>query len=95
MRSSFFMVGLGVCLGVALGACEDTIPANPSQDMAFYGDLAGGPDGGEVDLAAPIEFEDFVLMLINAQTADTTIPTTTEDKVFIDSMDPTKFAPLF
>ena len=41
------------------------------------------------------QFEDFVLGLINTQTADTSKPTTTEDKVFTDSMDPSKFNGLF
>ena len=79
-------------LGAA--ACEDTAPA---RDFGTTGvaDMSSGPDLSSTDLAAAIEFEDFVLGLINTQTADTSKPTTTEDKVFTDSMDPSKFNGLF
>jgi len=86
---------LFVSLALAFAAgCEDSIPTR-TYDMPAPADMASGPDLSTVDLAGPIEFEDFVLGLINTQTSNTTTPTTTEDKTFVDSMDPTKFKSLF
>ncbi len=79
---------------LALPACEDTPPDHPADGPGLQ-DMSSGPDLASTDLAAAIEFEEFVLQLINTQTADTTRPTTTEDKLFFDSMDPTKFKSLF
>jgi hypothetical protein len=87
--AALLFLGLG-----SLAACEDT-PPTKTTDLGPPTDFASGPDLARVDLSAPIEFADFVLGLINTQTSDTTLPTTTEDKVFVDAMDPLKFAPLF
>lgn len=89
----FASLALAFSLFAAAG-CEDTAPAR-TYDMPAPEDMASGPDLSTVDLAAPIEFEAFVLSLINTQTSNTTKPTTTEDKAFVDSMDPSKFNSLF
>lgn len=91
---SLVAITLGLGLAASLVACEDS---PPSRDMAQapMQDMASGPDFAAVDLGGPVEFADFVLSLINTQTADNTLPTTTEDKTFVDSMQPSKFAPLF
>jgi hypothetical protein len=92
-RTIITFVGFGLAL--SLGAsCEDTPPNHPSDGFAPQ-DMSSAPDLAATDLAAAIEFENFVLWLINTQTADTTKPTTTEDKLFFDSMDPSKFNSLF
>jgi len=91
---ALLQIGLGLGLGLGLVACEDTAPFHPGDGPGMQ-DMSNGPDLASTDLAAAIEFEDFVLGLINTQTADTTKPTLTEDKIFKDSMDPTKFNSLF
>ena len=48
----------------------------------------GGTDGG-------LEFTAFVRWLIDTQTLETSLPATTEDKVFIDSQDPAAFPASF
>jgi hypothetical protein len=84
-----FTFGIGLAAG-----CEDTVPTRPV-DLPGIEDMASGPDMAHTDMSGPIEFEDFVLGLINTQTSNTSFPTTTEDKIFVDSMDPTKFNALF
>ncbi len=87
-----------LCLSVALLAlgCEDQIPDRPADlGPSPHDDMRAGPDLASADLAAPIEFLDFVLSLVNTQTSDSTSPTTTEDKAFKDSMDPHKLDVLF
>jgi hypothetical protein len=91
INHALFVVLFG--LGLATG-CEDTPPDHPTDGPGLQ-DMSSGPDLASTDLAVAIEFEEFVLGLINTQTADTTKPTTTEDKNFKDSMDPTKFKSLF
>jgi hypothetical protein len=98
MPRAFMLLALALGLGLALGTtagCEDTPPDHPTDGSGPQDMLASGPDLAATDLAAAIEFEDFVLSLINTQTSDTTKPTTTEDKLFFDSMDPSKFKTLF
>ena len=55
-----------------------------SGDMTGAGDMAGAED-----------FEVFVLNLIQTQTSATSLPTDFASMTFTDSMDPSKFAPLF
>lgn len=84
-------------LVAALGAgCEDAPPPGPDlspvPDLTnVVADLASNSDGA----SGPLEFADFVVSLITTQTSDSTRPTPTEDKTFVDSMDPTKFLGLF
>ena len=77
-------------------ACEDAPPAGADLSQApdltsVMTDLSTSPN----DQSATLELADFVIDLINNHTNDTDEPALTEDKTFVDSMDPAKFAGLF
>ncbi|MDP9150969.1 MAG: hypothetical protein M3O36_13650 [Myxococcota bacterium] len=77
------------------GASTDAVVG----DGSLPGD--GSTDGGvgiAVDAAdggGPLEFTVFAKQLILTQTSDLTTPTTTEDKVFVDTPPPGVFPPSF
>ncbi len=93
-----FPFALVATFGLApLAGCDDD--QNDKMDFASAdqagADLAGADLAGSDMTVATIEFADFVISLINTQTSNNTLPTTTEDKVFTDSMSQAKFAVLF
>jgi hypothetical protein len=93
MRSARWLV---LILAPVLGACEDTPP--PGRDLSSPPDLTNVVTDlamTDNDGAVSLEFADFVVDLILNHTNDNERPVTTEDKTFVDSMDPTKFAVLF
>ncbi len=98
MRTLKKLLSVGaVCLlgAVSLSGCEDDKTGAP--DLTLIGDAGGDAAGSDMsgDGGNTLEFEAFVLGLIQNDTNETALPTQTEDKTFTDSMDPTKFAPLF
>jgi len=74
------------------GGGSDT--GGPAPDM---GRADSNPDGGMPPDGGPmaLEFSAFVKDLIQNKTSATGVPETVDDKMFVDSMDPTAFDVLF
>jgi hypothetical protein len=64
-------------------------------DMVTVGGDLAGDMTGTGDMSGAEDFEVFVLNLIQTQTSATSLPTEFATMTFTDSMDPSKFAPLF
>ena len=78
------------------GGDDTAVPLDAGRDVVVAPD--GGPmdaNGGDATDGGPLEFTTFVKQLILTQTMDNTMPTTTEDKTFVDSKDPKAFPPSF
>lgn len=85
-----------ICLlgGSGLTACHNGKKTGNTDGMHTDGMLNDGGDGGG-DGGQSLEFEAFLVGLIQNDTTETALPTTIDDKTFTDSMDPATFAPLF
>lgn len=100
---ALFLSGVVLSMGaITVGCGGDDDLGNPKADgggdVVTVGD--GGPpgDGSTTDAndgGGPQEFTDFVKGLIVTQTSNTTLPTKTEDKTFVDSHNPAAFPPSF
>jgi len=83
---------LALMAGCLLATCALSIGCGGDDSSATPTDAGPNPDGGDGGSA---EFTAFVKTLIETETKENNRPTTTEDKSFVDSMDPAAFPPSF
>jgi len=81
--------GLLVGLALVYAGCED---GDGDGDTVIP---VGRPDAGEPTPDAGTELTIFVRTLILNETTDTSLPTTTEDKTFVDTEPADAFPPAF
>ncbi len=97
---TLFVSGVVLCMGAITVGCggDDTSDTKTDAGGDVVTSDSGPADGSTSDAndgGGPQEFTEFVKGLILTQTSDKTLPTTTEDKTFIDSHNGNAFPPSF
>jgi hypothetical protein len=99
MRTKTMLKLAALCLTASLGltGCSSSKNKGDAGEPDFSGNVGDmtGPNADAADGGGEEDFEDFVIGLIQTQTAETTSPTAIDGKMFTDSMDPSKFSVLF
>ncbi|WP_394826535.1 hypothetical protein [Pendulispora albinea] len=74
-------------LAIGCGGDDGSTPTTPDGGTTI--------DGGGGDAGGPLELTAFARQLIETETKENNRPAATEDKAFVDSMDPNAFPPSF
>jgi hypothetical protein len=95
-----YFMALAFVTGVGLAGCGDDSGNNNGNHDLHTGDLSGDLNGadlsGDGGSTGGLDFEDYVVGLITNHTNNNDLPDDyTKAGITTDSMDPSKFTPLF
>ncbi len=97
MRKIFTLLAWSAlgALAAGVGCSNSTNEQNIATEASHKGGYDDAGAAGDAENSGAIEFTTFVRQLIETQTAENNLPTTIDDKTFVDSQNPDAFPPAF